>query len=399
VTSPLADLAPRALCPRCRRAQRVCVCAHDPALAPATRVLIVQHPREAGVAVGTASMAARCLPGSTLVVGVALDAHPTVKAALADPERPAILLSPGPDARDLASDPPAGPATLVVVDGTWAQAKKLLKVNPALAALPRYALAPTEPSEYSIRREPSAECLSTIEAVAHALGVLEGDAERFAAMLAPFRAMVAAQVAFARASKTPRFLSWDRRERRAVWTPPEPLRDPARVVLAAIETNAWPFDAKAEHPDELVHVVARRGDGSERFERVVRPAHPLAPGVSVHTDLAGDAILAGAPFDAALRDLRAFVRAGDVVATWGFYGHDWLARLLPETTVLDLRRAAADWRKGAPGAIEAFARGLGPPPDPQAPGRAGRRLALLAQVLAAVRGPRPPRSRPQPSAR
>ena len=46
---------------------------------------IVQHPREAGVAVGTASMAARCLPGSTLVVGVDLDANPAVKAALFPP--------------------------------------------------------------------------------------------------------------------------------------------------------------------------------------------------------------------------------------------------------------------------------------------------------------------------
>src|SRR6185437_11532742 len=93
-----------------------------------------------------------------------------------------------------------GPITLVVVDGTWSQARKLVRLNPAMAALPRYAFRPSRPSEYRIRREPSEECVSTLEALIHVLGVLEGDRERFLPMMLPFRAMVDAQVAFAAAS-------------------------------------------------------------------------------------------------------------------------------------------------------------------------------------------------------
>ena len=65
-------------------------------------MLILQHPKERRVAIGTAAMAARCLAGSAVVVGTHLDAHPTVAAALADPTRRAVLLWPGPDAIDVA---------------------------------------------------------------------------------------------------------------------------------------------------------------------------------------------------------------------------------------------------------------------------------------------------------
>lgn len=389
---PLAE--PRALCGRCRRPVPVCVCAHLPRLTPRTRVLIVQHPREADVGIGTASMAARCLVGSTLVVGTEVDGHPAVVRALDDGQRPAVLLWPGSDARDLAREAPPGPVTLVVVDGTWSQAKKLLRLNPRLASLPRYGLAPAAPSEYRIRREPSAECLSTIEATAGALGILEGDPARYAAMLTPFRAMVSAQVAYAERHGTPRFLSAARRERRGLWTPPTALGDPARVVLAAIETNAWPFDAKGEHPDEPVHLLALRGDGRARFERVVRPTHPLAPGVSAHTGLEGATILAGVDLGAALEDVRAFVGTGATLATWGSYAADWLRRLVPSVATLDLRRTAADWLRATPGSIEACVARLGLAPAPLGPGRAGRRLAHLVAVYQAILGPRPPRPPP-----
>ena len=50
-----AIFEPRALCARCRRPVGVCVCGHLPELAPSAHVLIVQHPREERMAIGTAS--------------------------------------------------------------------------------------------------------------------------------------------------------------------------------------------------------------------------------------------------------------------------------------------------------------------------------------------------------
>ena len=63
--------------------------------------------------IGTARMASLCLPESELHVGVRWADHAPLRAALSDPARPPILLYPGPGARDILTEPPAGPVTLV----------------------------------------------------------------------------------------------------------------------------------------------------------------------------------------------------------------------------------------------------------------------------------------------
>ncbi|HEY0193979.1 MAG TPA: tRNA-uridine aminocarboxypropyltransferase, partial [Kofleriaceae bacterium] len=180
-----AAVQPRAMCDRCRRPMRVCYCTALPRLETRTRVVILQHPRERDMPIGTARMASLCLPRSELHVGVRWADNPALARAIGDPARPAILLYPGPGARDILREPPAGPVTLVVVDGTWSQAKSVVRDNPILQTLPRYAFATPEPSQYRIRREPRAEYVSTIEALMYVLGALEGEPERFRSLLDP----------------------------------------------------------------------------------------------------------------------------------------------------------------------------------------------------------------------
>ena len=194
--SRLDGAEPRAVCSRCRRAQSVCYCKHLTSIPTRTRIAFLQHTRERGVAIGTARMASLCLPNSELHVGVDWVGSPALARVLGDPERPPALLFPGDDAIDITRDPPIGPITLVVVDGTWRQVKKVVRSNPPLAALPRYAFVPRAPSEYRIRHEPKVTYVSTIEALVHVLGVLEGEPERFEALLTPFRAMVDAQLEY-----------------------------------------------------------------------------------------------------------------------------------------------------------------------------------------------------------
>jgi DTW domain-containing protein len=189
---------PRVNCARCTRPPLLCYCEHLVSLETRTRVLILQHPIERDRSIGTARMASLCLTGSEFRTGVDFESTMLLREALADRVRPAALLFPGPQAIDLDLAPPRDPITLIVVDGTWRCAKKIVKTNPSLAALPRYAFRPRAPSEYRIRREPKGEYVSTIEALAHALGVLEGDRERFDALRVPFRAMIDAQIAYER---------------------------------------------------------------------------------------------------------------------------------------------------------------------------------------------------------
>ena len=188
-------------CLRCRRAASVCYCAHLTPIASRTRVVFLQHPKERRVAIGTARLAHLALPNSELHIGLAFADH-RVAARLATD---AALLFPGDGAIDPTTLGVETPQTLVVLDGTWSQARKLLTFNPALATLPRIGLAPTRPSRYTIRREPAPHCLSTVEAVVETLGCLEGDDARFRPMLRAFDYMVATQIDCAAQHASPHF--------------------------------------------------------------------------------------------------------------------------------------------------------------------------------------------------
>lgn len=373
----------------------MCYCAALPELETTTRVVILQHPRERDMPIGTARMASLCLPQARLFVGVRWADSAALAHALGDPARPPILLYPGPGARDILREPPPGPVTLVVVDGTWSQAKTVVRDNPVLHALPRYAFATPEPSRYRIRREPNAEYVSTIEALMHVLGALEGEPARFRALLDPLQAMIEAQLACQASSPRRLTVRQPRRPRPPRRALPEHVR--ARwddLVCVVGEANAWPYragddDTRAGDPprDELVHWVAHRPSTGETFTMIATPERALSPTTCFHTELDEAQLRAGVPRHALVAAYAAFTRPTDIVCAWGHYGPSLLADAggaLPAERV-DLRAAAQRYTNKKLGSLEAYAASLGPTPPPLAPGRAGRRLALLAQVVAAWR--------------
>jgi len=70
---------------------------------------------------------------------------------------------------------------IVLLDGSWSQAKALWWRNPWMLKCRRIVLGPRHPSRYGkLRREPRRDALSTIEAAALLLSRLEGrpDIER-----------------------------------------------------------------------------------------------------------------------------------------------------------------------------------------------------------------------------
>jgi hypothetical protein len=330
-------------------------------------------------------MAALCLPNAELHVGVRWAGSAALTRALSDPARPAVLLYPGDGAIDVASDPPPGPVTLVVVDGTWWQARKVIRENPELAALPRYTFTPPTPSEYRIRKEPDATCVSTIEALVHVLGVLEGDAERFDALLAPFRAMVDAQIACARRFHGARIrhAKGPRPPRRRL--PPALLAHGANLVCVSGEANAWPYGSSeraARCPEELVQWLAFRPRTGERFELVKAPRH-LAPMTPAHLALSRHSLESGCTGDVLRRQWRAFVRDDDVLCSWGTYATTLFAAeggYLPPVR-LDLRQVARAYYSGRFGTLDELLVRLGVGSSPAlGPGRAGERLGQLATL-------------------
>jgi DTW domain-containing protein YfiP len=165
-------------------------------------VLILQHPREKKEALATAAITRAMLSRAELVVGLS---WPNLSQALGrrvDAKRWAVLyLGSARPARlglrheVIALDRRGEPATdkeamlkgidgVVVLDGTWKEAKTLWWRNPWLLKLRRLVLNPQRQSRYGrIRREPRREAVSTLEATASLLSHLDGGPEVAAALL------------------------------------------------------------------------------------------------------------------------------------------------------------------------------------------------------------------------
>jgi DTW domain-containing protein YfiP len=156
-------------------------------------VLILQHPSELKHALNTARLAALGLSNAELRVGEVFE---DLAALLAQPGYRPCLLFPGEGAQPLqqfASQVVDQPLLLVVPDGTWRKARKLLYLNPLLATLTRVALPEGLQSRYRVRKAPMPGALSTIEAVVGALNILEAPAQ-FDTLLKPFEALIEGQI-------------------------------------------------------------------------------------------------------------------------------------------------------------------------------------------------------------
>lgn len=177
----------RARCERCTRPLSHCLCHLIPSLPSRTRVLILQHPDEAGHALNTARLAALGLENAELRVGERFDLEP-------DPAYRACLLFPSETAQALPVAEDGRPLLLVVPDGTWRKARKLLHLNPQLAGLPRVCLPAGMRSRYRLRKAPAEGALATVEAIVAALELQEAP-KRFDALLRPFEALIDGQIA------------------------------------------------------------------------------------------------------------------------------------------------------------------------------------------------------------
>ena len=205
-----SDPLPADDCPRCRKSLDICVCEGIAVVDNRVSVLILQHPQEKDKVLGTARLAALSLADAVFRVGLS---WPSLEKALgrpADPRRWAVLYLGSASAADAAPGREmaaltaqgkplpdqdaalAGIEGVVVLDGTWSQAKALWWRNPWVLKCRRVVLGPRRPSRYGrLRREPRRDSLSTIEAVALLLSRLEGRPEIEAALTATFERLLA----------------------------------------------------------------------------------------------------------------------------------------------------------------------------------------------------------------
>jgi DTW domain-containing protein YfiP len=182
----------KARCSRCRMHLDLCLCAELPKLELRSRVSILMHAQEWHKSSNTGRLAHLCLPNSEIRFRGLKCGTPLDLSGLVGEEFETWMLHLSPESETLSPElvkQATKPVRLVVLDGNWSQASRLgAKLTRQLPGMRHVKLRAGKPSEYRLRTEHHPDGLATFEAIARALGQLEGP-EVQATMEALFRRM------------------------------------------------------------------------------------------------------------------------------------------------------------------------------------------------------------------
>jgi DTW domain-containing protein len=190
---------PRKICSECCRPELSCYCGQIRRIENHWPVHILQDRRESRHALGTARIAAMSLSACQLHVydPEQTDSQETsaaVHKAVAPGTLKPVLVYPGQNAEPIDSLASGPVRSLIFLDASWRRSRLMLHSQPALASLPRVCLNNIPPSRYRIRRPPSTDALSTLEAIAAALGALENRVDVYEPMLQTMDWMIDQQI-------------------------------------------------------------------------------------------------------------------------------------------------------------------------------------------------------------
>jgi len=165
-------------CTACRLRQEVCICAEAPRLDVSTRLIVIIHGKEWRRSSNTGYLARLATKdGEVRLHGLP---HQTVSSDGIDSASPSTLvLYPGRGAHPLTAAHIAAlprPLTLLVPDGNWNQAKNMMRRVPMLSRAHPVRLAGSTLDHNCLRRNVISDRMSTFEAIAQALGIIERQA-------------------------------------------------------------------------------------------------------------------------------------------------------------------------------------------------------------------------------
>lgn len=216
----------RDLCVVCLQPSFGCYCAEIQKFDPLIKFIILIHPIEWKRRIATGRMSHLCMHNSELIVEQDYTHSPRVNELLVDDRYQPLVLYPGAQSLNLTGQPSDQIKSLVglqkipmvfVIDGTWATARKTMRLSQNLHKLPRICFTPPARSNFQVRKQPKAECYSTIEAVHHTIELLgpavgfDLQSRQHDRLLKVFQSMVNRQIAFLQeAFDNPRSTSYRR---------------------------------------------------------------------------------------------------------------------------------------------------------------------------------------------
>ncbi|NIY91864.1 tRNA-uridine aminocarboxypropyltransferase [Vibrio diazotrophicus] len=182
-------------CSQCGKARKACICDNIVALDSQVELIILQHLTEEHRPMGTARILSLSLANSRLLVGEDFREHSDLNQLLAEPDVQHFVLYPN-DVSQSAADvalPVEKKIRIILLDGTWKKAFKMWQLNTQLHRLPCLHLPEDLKGNYRIRKAPSENALSTVEAGFHVLSLMQPEKD-FSPLLDAFEAMIDYQI-------------------------------------------------------------------------------------------------------------------------------------------------------------------------------------------------------------
>ncbi len=165
-------------CPVCFLHKSMCLCASIPKLDLRTRVCLVIHRKELKRTTNTGQLALNALTNSEMKVRGSINEHLDLSQVLNSDYYP-LLFFPAENAIELTADFVATikkPILLIVPDGNWRQASKVHSRYPELKDVPRVMISTKNKNDQHLRKESTEYGMATLQAIAYALGAIEGEA-------------------------------------------------------------------------------------------------------------------------------------------------------------------------------------------------------------------------------
>jgi DTW domain-containing protein YfiP len=193
-------------CPSCRLNNNLCLCKHILPFEIMSKISLIVHVSELKLTSNTAWFVNKLLPQNSEIfvrgrVGETFEAAPVMEAT-GNP----FFLYPHDDAVELNAEfkeKYSGPYHLIIPDGNWHQARRVRKREEVFKSVPAVKLPSGILGGYRLRKAPQPDWVSTFEAAAYALGILEGEDVR-ERMLSFFRLWVRTSI-FNRTKQEPDF--------------------------------------------------------------------------------------------------------------------------------------------------------------------------------------------------
>jgi DTW domain-containing protein YfiP len=164
-------------CLECFLHKNLCICSIIPSLQTRTKVVLIIHAKELKRTTNTGRLALKALQNSEMRVR-GQSQEPVDLSDLLNDCYQSFLFYPSEDATELTTDFLAKfskPIQLIVPDGNWRQASKVQSRHQELKNVPRVMISKKNIAIQHLRAESFAEGMSTLEAIAEALKVIEGE--------------------------------------------------------------------------------------------------------------------------------------------------------------------------------------------------------------------------------